>query len=224
VAAEAFASVGGLKGRVRRAVLIGPAHYVPVDGIAAPSYQAFATPLGEMPIDTGAVADLAAGAFVTIDDAPHAPEHAIEVELPFLQMLFGPLPILPLLFGATSPDAVAAVLAETWTEHTLLVVSSDLSHHEAYEVACKRDARTAAAIEAFDHSRVGPADACGHLAICGALKEAARRGFESERLVLSNSGDSVGDRRSVVGYGAWTFHGRRPRQHACGAGDRSGSR
>src|SRR5262245_56648029 len=68
VAAEAFASVSGLKGRVRRAVIVGLAHYVRFDGIAAPSFQAFATPLGELPVDAGAVAHLVDGAFVTIDD------------------------------------------------------------------------------------------------------------------------------------------------------------
>jgi AmmeMemoRadiSam system protein B len=63
------------------------------------------------------------------------------------------------------------------------------------------------AIEGFDEAAIGPSDACGHLAIRGALREATRWGLKIERLALCNSGDTASDRRSVVGYGAWAFHG-----------------
>ena len=206
VAAEAFASVRHC-GWIERAVVIGPAHFVPFFGIAAPSDRAFATPLGEMPIDTAAVEALSEETLIAINDEPHAREHAIEVELPFLQSVFGNLPIVPLLFGSTTADAVAAAIARVWTDEALLVVSSDLSHFEDYDTACRHDERTAAAIEGFDEAAIGPPDACGHLAIRGALREAARRGLKIERLALCNSGDAARDRRSVVGYGAWAFHG-----------------
>jgi AmmeMemoRadiSam system protein B len=200
VAAAAFASVRCCRW-IKRAIVIGPAHFVRFSGLAAPSDRAFTTPLGEVPIDVGAEETL-----VAIDDAPHAAEHAIEVELPFLQSLFGNLPIVPLLFGSTSAAAVAAVIARVWTEDSLLVVSSDLSHFEDYDAARRHDARTAAAIEALDETAIGPADACGHVAVRGALREAARRGLKVKRFALCNSGDVTGDRRSVVGYGAWVFH------------------
>jgi MEMO1 family protein len=206
VAAEAFSSVRSLRGRIGRATVIGPAHFVPFRGIAAPSHMAFATPLGKVPVDVAAVEALSAEALVAIDDEPHAPEHAIEVELPFLQAIFGDLPIVPLLFGSTSAAAVAAAIAQVWTDDTLLVVSTDLSHFEDYESACRHDERTAAAIEAFDEAVIGPSDACGHLAVRGALLEASRRGLAVERLALRNSGDATGDRQSVVGYGAWAFY------------------
>jgi AmmeMemoRadiSam system protein B len=70
-----------------------------------------------------------------------------------------------------------------------LVVSSDLSHFSDYDAARRHDERTAAAIEALDEAAIGPCDACGHLAIRGALREAARRGLEVQRLALCNSGD-----------------------------------
>jgi AmmeMemoRadiSam system protein B len=206
IAAEAFCSVRELRGRIARAVVIGPAHYVPFRGIAAPSDAAFATPLGRVPVDVAAVRTLGADGLAAIDDAPHAPEHSIEVELPFLQALFGDLPIVPLVLGATSAQAAAAVIARLWTDDTLLVVSTDLSHYEDYESARRHDARTAAAIEGLDEAAIGPSDACGHLALRGALIEAARRDLAIERLALRNSGDTAGDRRSVVGYGAWAFH------------------
>jgi len=208
VAAHAFASVRRLHGRIERAIVIGPAHFVPFRGIAAPSGTAFTTPLGEVPVDVAAVEALSEQTtLVAINDEPHAPEHAIEVELPFLQAIFGNLPIVPLLFGSTSARSVATAIARIWTDDTLLVVSTDLSHFEDYESACQHDERTAAAIEAFDESAIGPSDACGHLAVRGALIEAARRGLDVERLALRNSGDTTGDRQSVVGYGAWAFYG-----------------
>ena len=206
IAAAAFASVRGLRGRIARAAVLGPAHFVPFRGIAAPSDTAFATPLGKVPVDVAALEALGADALVSIDDEPHAPEHAIEVELPFLQAIFGSLPIVPLLLGSTSAAAVAAVIARVWTDDTLLVVSTDLSHFEDDASARRHDERTAMAIEAFDETAIGPSDACGHLALRGALIEASRRGLAIERLALRNSADATGDRRSVVGYGAWTFY------------------
>jgi AmmeMemoRadiSam system protein B len=206
VAAEGFASVRRLQGSMKRTVVIGPAHFVPFFGLAAPSSTVFTTPFGEVPVDVAAVEALSEEALVAINDAPHAPEHAIEVEMPFLQAIFGNLPIVPLLFGSTSARAVAAAIARLWADDTLLVVSTDLSHFEDYQLACQHDKRTAAAIEAFDEAAIGPYDACGHLAVRGALIEASRRGLVVERLALCNSGDATGDRQSVVGYGAWAFH------------------
>ena len=87
-------------GWIKRAIVIGPAHLVPFPGIAAPSNSAFTTPLADMPVDVAAVEALSEEMLVTIDDEPHAPEHAIEVELPFLQSVLGDLPIVPLLFGS----------------------------------------------------------------------------------------------------------------------------
>jgi AmmeMemoRadiSam system protein B len=206
IAAQAFASVQALRGRIRRAAIVGPAHFVPFAGIAAPSATAFMTPLGDMPVDVAAIQSLRDEALVVIDDAPHAPEHAIEVELPFLQSIFGDLPIVPLLFGSTSAVAVAAAVARLWSGDTLLVVSTDLSHFESDQSARQHDQRTAAAIEAFHEAAIGPSDACGHLAVRGALIAASRRGVRVERLALRNSGEITGDRNSVVGYGAWAFH------------------
>jgi AmmeMemoRadiSam system protein B len=205
VAARAFASLAVAKDRFRRCIIVGPSHFVPFSGIAAPSHATFATPLGVLPVDADAVKALIAAARVVIDDAAHERDHAIEVELPFLQAILGNLPIIPLLFGITSARAVAAAIAEVWTDTTLLVVSSDLSHYEDCEAARSHDLRTAEAIEAFDESAIGPADACGHLAIRGALIEAKWRGLAIERAALCNSGDTAGDKQSVVGYGAWTI-------------------
>ena len=207
VAAQAFVNLRGIRHRITRAIVIGPAHFVPFHGIAAPAHTAFTTPLGDVPVDGAVVETLNQERLVTIDDAPHAPEHAIEVELPFLQSICPNLPMVPLLCGSTTAAAVAALIARLWSDDTLLIVSSDMSHFEDYHAARRHDARTAAAIEALDEAAITPSDACGHLAVRGALRQAARRGLRVTRLALCNSGDTAGDRRRVVGYGAWAFHG-----------------
>jgi MEMO1 family protein len=148
VAAAAFATLRGRAQAIERVVLVGPAHYLPVRGIAAPRVDAFETPLGQAPVDAAALAKVADLPFVVRSDAPHAPEHALEVELPFLQMLLPSFRIVPLVVGDAAVQSVAEVLRILWGgPETLIVVSSDLSHYHGYETARRLDAATAAAIE-----------------------------------------------------------------------------
>ena len=148
VAAAAFATLKAGKQAIKRVVLIGPAHYVAVRGIAVPTADAFETPLGRVPVDRDALSAIADLPFVVEADAPHAPEHALEVELPFLQTLLGSFALVPLLVGDADPRQVAEVLARLWGgPETLIVVSSDLSHYHDYDTARRLDAATAAAIE-----------------------------------------------------------------------------
>jgi MEMO1 family protein len=205
VAAAAFAALADAQA-VTRVVLIGPAHYVPVRGIAVPTADAFETPLGRVPVDREALSALADLPFVVMADAPHAPEHALEVELPFLQTLLGPFAVAPLLVGDAVPQQAASVLQRLWGgPETLIVVSSDLSHYHDFATARRLDAATAAAIERGDWESVGPDQACGFLAVAGLLVEANERGLTAQRLALKNSGDTAGSRDRVVGYGAWMF-------------------
>jgi MEMO1 family protein len=205
VAAKAFATVAATDAVFRRALLLGPAHYVPVSGVAAPSSTAFATPLGEVPLDRDAIASLVEAGLVSIDDRAHAPEHSLEVELPFLQTVLGPFTLIPLLAGDVEPTQVAAIIDAVLDERTLLVVSTDLSHYLGYASAQERDLATAETIEQLAFDRLGPYDACGFAALNGALCAASGRQWRVRRLDLRNSGDTRGDRSSVVGYGAWAF-------------------
>jgi AmmeMemoRadiSam system protein B len=206
VAATAFAALRDAASTVTRVVLIGPAHYVALRGIAVPTVDAFETPLGRLPVDRDALAAIADLPFVVEADAPHAPEHALEVELPFLQMLLGPFAVVPLLVGDAESKHVAEVLRRLWGgPETLVVISSDLSHYHDYATARRLDAATAAVIERGGWAQLGSNNACGFLAIAGLLVEAARRGLKAQRLALCNSGDTAGDRDRVVGYGAWSF-------------------
>ncbi len=205
-AAAAFATLRLSAQTVTRVVLIGPAHYVAIRGIALPSFDAFETPLGRVSVDHDSLNAIAGLPFVSQNDAAHAPEHALEVELPFLQIVLPSFSLLPLVVGDASAHEVAQVLARLWSDpQTLVVVSSDLSHYHSYETARRLDAATAVAIENGDWASVGPGQACGCLPIAGLLIAANRRHLKARRLSLCSSGDAAGPRDRVVGYGAWMF-------------------
>ena len=183
VAATAFATLDRSVETLQRVVLIGPAHYVPFHGLAVPTVEAFETPLGPVPLDHDALAAVAQLPSVKSTDAPHSPEHALEVELPFLQELLPRLMAVPLLVGDATPSEVAAALNQLWGgPETVIVVSSDLSHFHNDETARRRDAATADMIERGAWTRLAAANACGYLAIAGLLIEATRRGLNATRL------------------------------------------
>lgn len=205
VAGSAYALVAAAEGGFRRVVLVGPSHFVAFRGVALPESDAFATPLGEHPIDGYGMEILASEPLARPWAAPHRDEHSLEVQLPFLTVTLGPLPILPMLTGSASPDEVAGILERVWGPDTLLVVSSDLSHFLPADSARRVDQRTARAIEALDVDEIGPEDACGATALSGLLALARRRSLEVKCVDLRTSGDTQpsAGRRRVVGYGAF---------------------
>jgi AmmeMemoRadiSam system protein B len=206
VAASAYAQLAGARtGDVRRVVVLGPAHRVPLRGLAYPSARAFATPLGDVPVDTDALRALGDLPHVRCDDRAHEHEHAIEVQLPFLQAVLGDFTLVPLVVGEALGEEVAQVLERLWDgAQTLVVVSSDLSHYLAYEEAQVLDRATVQRILARE-AGLEPHEACGAAAINGAVLLARRHGLSARLLDLRNSGDTAGDRRRVVGYGAIAF-------------------
>ena len=205
-AAAAFARLRDSAQTWARVVLIGPAHYVAIRGIALPTVDAFETPLGRVPVDHDALNKITGLPFVSRNDAAHAPEHALEVELPFLQIVLRSFSMLPLVVGDATAHEVAQVLARLWSgPETLLVISSDLSHYHSYETARRLDAATAAVIENGDWASLGPGQACGYLPIAGLVIEANHHNLKARRLSLCSSGDTAGSRDQVVGYGAWIF-------------------
>ncbi|MDH3978878.1 MAG: AmmeMemoRadiSam system protein B [Gammaproteobacteria bacterium] len=206
VAAKAYARLAPLAGRIKRVVLLGPVHHVPVRGLALPQAVAFTTPLGEIPLDTAAMAELAGLPQVSRSDAAHAPEHSLEVHLPFLQTVLGSFRLLPLAVGNATAEEVAGVLERVWGgEETLIVISSDLSHFLSYDVARRVDRQTVEHILALqpdlDHEQ-----ACGATPVNGLLAFAGRHALQSELLDLRNSGDTAGDKARVVGYAAIAFY------------------
>jgi len=206
VAGSAYASLAARCKDISRVVLVGPAHRVPFPGLATSAASAFASPLGDVPLDRPCLAEWVASGLIREFDAAHADEHSLEVQLPFLQRLVPNAMIAPILTGDGNSQAVEKLLDCAFGgDETLIVVSSDLSHYLPYAIAKGRDEATARRLERIELNGAGHDDACGATAINGLLAVAARRGLACQRLDLRNSGDTAGSRDQVVGYGAFAL-------------------
>jgi AmmeMemoRadiSam system protein B/AmmeMemoRadiSam system protein A len=206
VAAGAYDAVRPARGIVRRVILLGPVHRVAVRGLATTSDEAFATPLGSIPIDCQALASLKDLPQVVTSDAAHALEHSLEVQLPFLQKTLGAFSLVPFAVGQASVAEVAQVIERLWGgPETLIVISTDLSHYHAYDEARRIDGNTISRITGFatdlDHD-----EACGATPLNGLLQIAKTRNLSLKLLAACNSGDTAGGRDRVVGYSAFGLY------------------
>jgi AmmeMemoRadiSam system protein B len=204
IAAAGYALIAPQRQIVRRVVLVGPSHRVYLRGGAVPQVDAFETPLGRVRIDEELRNALLARNDVLLSDEPHALEHSLEVQLPFLQILLDEFTLLPIVLGAASPAYVSSLLRDVWGgPETLVLASSDLSHYHGYDDAQRIDAATSAAILRYDTSLTGD-QACGAVAINGLLQLSHSRRLPIAQIARCNSGDTAGDRARVVGYGAFS--------------------
>lgn len=210
VAAAAYDELASARGVVKRVVLLGPVHRVPVRGLALPEAEIFETPLGQVPLDAGAAAELGGLPQVVRSDAAHAQEHSLEVQLPFLQRMLGEFSLVPFAVGMASADEVAAVIERLWGgPETLFVISTDLSHYHTYDEARRIDRNTVKRIATFatdlDHE-----EACGATPLNGFLKVARAKNLSVRMLLACNSGDTAGGKGRVVGYSAFALYESKP--------------
>jgi hypothetical protein len=213
VAASAYVLLKARSSTVRCVVLLGPTHRMAVRGVAIPAAKAFATPLGEVELDTELLQRLARLPNVVTSDAAHAAEHSLEVQLPFLQAVLEDFKLVPLAVGNIAVEDLATLLDGIWGgEETLIIVSSDLSHYHAYPAAQALDSATVERVIALapdvDHEQ-----ACGATPLNAAVAIAKRRGLRPQLLSMCNSGDTAGDRARVVGYCAIAFAGDTDARH-----------
>ncbi|HDQ45614.1 MAG TPA: AmmeMemoRadiSam system protein B [bacterium] len=224
VAANAFRFTDGLKPDA--VLILAPAHTMPVSGAIIGDWDAFATPLGDVPLHDAlcrAIAD--ASPLVTCAQAPHVTEHAVEVHLPFLQTLQPGVPIIPMVMGRTSfadcERIAGAIVRAAQNRRILLVASSDMSHYPGYEDARKADGRILNAVAELDPRAVWDVEErivregvpgldcglCGKEALVTIMIAARQSGADGVRMLpYRNSGDISGDHRRVVGYGAAVFY------------------
>jgi hypothetical protein len=202
----AYAHIRTHAASVRRVVLIGPAHHVPVRGCALSWATQWQTPLGAVPLDVSGRSALVDAGLAVVDDHAHAPEHSLEVQLPFLQRaLAGPVPVLPIAVGRTVPAAVAAVVTaavDVAPPGTVVVCSTDLSHYLDEPTAQVRDERTLRAVLDLRPAAIGPLDACGSAALAGLVAWAASNALTPSLLHRSTSADAGAGTDRVVGYAA----------------------
>src|SRR5947199_4998494 len=192
VAARAYEELAPARGIVSRVVMLGPVHRVAVRGLAIPSDDAFATPLGAIAIDRAALDQVRALPQVVTSDRAHLQEHALEVQLPFLQRQLGDFTLAPFAVGDATVDEVAQVIDRLWGgPETLIVISTDLSHYHSYAEARQIDRSTVTRIARFatdlDHE-----EACGATPLNGFLALAQDRKLSIRLLAACNSGDTAG--------------------------------
>ncbi len=204
-AAAAYAQLNVARDSIKRVVLLGPVHRVPVNGLALPVDSIFATPLGRVQVDLDAVASIKNMPQVVESAAAHALEHSLEVQLPFLQTVLEDFTLVPLAVGDATGKQVAEVLETLWGgPETLIVISSDLSHFQPYETARAIDSETVQKILTF-HGPLNHQQACGGTPVNGLLLAARKHHLLSQLLDLCNSGDTAGDKNRVVGYASIAF-------------------
>lgn len=209
-AAAAYAQLRGTERSV--VVVVSPSHREFFDGISVYPGDAYETPLGVVPVAGEMRTRLSAllpGLLISMKG--HGTEHALEVQLPFLQCALGDFALLPLVIGHQSRDhcfALGTALAGLCRgTDALLVASTDLSHFSSADVAQRLDDVVAADIEAFDPGRLmedleaGTAEACGGGPVAAVMKACAMLGARVPTvLARSHSGMITGDHQSVVGY------------------------
>lgn len=206
IAATAYSSLYPVRDQIRRVILLGPSHRVPLIGLAASTADRFRTPLGSIELDRDAISRILALPQVREMDQAHTLEHSLEVHLPFLQTVLDNFSLVPLVVGEASPEEVDEVLEMLWGgPETLIVISSDLSHYHDYTTARRMDAHTSRAIESLDTGSIHYDDACGKNPVNGLLVAARKHGLHATTVDLRNSGDTAGPRDQVVGYGAYVF-------------------
>ena len=186
-------------------LVAGPAHFVDIPAVVVPEAELWSTPLGPVPVDRERCDSLVALGLAQRSDRPHASEHAIEVQLPFLQRVLvgSPWALVPLAVPARSDEVVADCLDALAGDGVLVVVSSDLSHYHDDMTARRLDRRTADAILARDATEVRGPDACGAGAVRGLLTWATRHDRTVELLGLATSAETCGGPDRVVGYGSF---------------------
>ena len=199
-AAHVYARLRAHAAEIERIVLVGPAHFVPLTGCAVPTVDGWATPLGEVALDSAACAELVSRGHAVASDEPHAPEHSLEVQLPFVQRTVPGVPVLPIAVGLSTVDSVGAALNALRANGSVLLCSTDLSHYLDDATARGKDEATIKAVLERDPGRIGTRDACGVFALRGLTALAADLDWTPRVLDYSTSADTAGAPDRVVGY------------------------
>jgi AmmeMemoRadiSam system protein B/AmmeMemoRadiSam system protein A len=226
VAAYAYAAIKGRSYDL--VIIIGPSHRTPVTAAAVQVSGSFETPLGSVPIDEKIAKAIVGSSEEFIDDpGPHALEHSLEVQLPFLQRVLQDFKIVPIVTRDLSPatcEEMGRVLADCVKgRKVLLIGSTDLSHYPPYEDANKVDNET---IESWKTMNLGKIYAnedeilqrhvrnlsctmCGTSAVL--ITMAASKSLGADAITIlkyMNSAAVSGDKTGVVGYAAAAMHRR----------------
>lgn len=214
IAAHSYYAISSMR-EFDRIILIGPNHYGIGEEVAVPWTGRWVTPLGDVEIDTEAAAEISKLPFIKQSDLSHRDEHSIEVQLPFLQYLYGDeIKLLPISMlrqdKATSLKLAQAIIR--MKGKNILISSSDLTHYEPYQSAKLKDSKLIKSIEKLDVDqyyeimRGDMITACGYGPIAAVMTACRMLGATKGNLLkYATSGDTGGNKDSVVGYASISF-------------------
>lgn len=215
VAGYAYKAVKGMD--IDVVALIGPSHHPYTETLLTSAHDAYETPLGVVPVAHDLIAELTPA--LPLAPVRDDPEHALEIELPFLQRALNDFRLIPITMLDQSLEMAQQVgnaLADVLRNRkALLVASSDLSHFYSQPQANELDRRVMNAVDAFDPTAViaaqadGRKIACGHGAIAAVMIAARQLGADTASVVhYATSGDITRDYMQVVGYTSALFYQR----------------
>jgi AmmeMemoRadiSam system protein B len=198
-------------------VILGPNHAGVGAGVSVMTNGSWATPLGQVEIDSILARQIVDGAEIFEDEeTAHLQEHSIEVQLPFLQYIEEDFKFVPVCMMMQDPDAAImvgeAIGAACKNKSVGIIASSDLTHYEPHPVASKKDSSAIDAIEQLDVKKLYETleaeqiSACGYGPIAAAITAAKVLGASKGKLLkYATSGDVTGEKEQVVGYAAIEF-------------------
>lgn len=202
-AGRAYAELLHRQKKPRKILLLGPAHQVYTPFISVAAVQAYETPLGQV-----RVADIAFELARTygFNPAAHQQEHALEMQLPFLQCVLPDFELIPIVVGGADPARLAGIIQDLLDDETLLLISTDLSHFLTDAQARAQDDTSRRCIVNLDLEGFRQkGDACGKIGVLAAMMLARHKGWTSFFLDYTNSSAASGDFSRVVGYGAYAM-------------------
>jgi AmmeMemoRadiSam system protein B len=208
----------GTSGLRESVIILGPNHTGYGSGVSTMTEGQWATPLGEVPLDKSLASLITSfSGMIDVEEEAHRREHSIEVQLPFLQFIyprrFQFVPICMMLQDIETSmeigDAIAKASAGT---EAMLIASSDWTHYEPHELAKKKDMDAIKAVIEMDEKKFqtvieeNQVSACGYGPVTAVLHASKILGAKQAKLLsYQTSGDTSGDKRSVVGYAAIAF-------------------
>jgi MEMO1 family protein len=210
-AGYAYRQLENLEDKEYTVLLVGPSHRIYFEGFSFPLYDSFETPLGAVKVNQAKISQFLASQGGQEEffrhDAPHADEHSLETQLPFLQQSMKKFNIIPIVYGKSDYNVLAKVFDYFLGDaYTIAVVSSDLSHYHGYEEAKLIDDRCNQAVASLEAVLMNSGEACGMIGVQAAIVYAKKHGLQSLVLDYKTSGDTAGDKIKVVGYASYMFY------------------
>ena len=206
------------KKKIKTVIILSPSHREYFPGVSVFSGDAYQTPLGTININKKASDTLTKNSKTIFrGEHGHMEEHAIEVQLPFLQIILDDFEIVPVVMGDQGKlyiDELAEKITEITDDETVIVSSSDLSHYYSHSVAGMMDSIVEKDISNFDYTGLleniedRRCEACGAGTIISMMKAADKLNFKRSKVLhRSDSGDTTGDKNEVVGYLSAAIYG-----------------